>query len=100
MSRLEAPAPARLSQPDRPAGSRWPIPSAEGRPLIIGHRGASEDAPENTRAAFLLAREQGADGWESDWWLSKDDELIGLHDETTTRVTGVSKTVSQTSSAT
>ena len=36
------------------------------RPLIIGHRGASADAPENTLAAFVLALEQNADGIEFD----------------------------------
>ncbi len=35
-------------------------------PLIVGHRGASADAPENTLAAFILAIEQGADGIEFD----------------------------------
>ena len=42
------------------------MPSADARPLVIGHRGASADAPENTIAAFELALEQGADGFELD----------------------------------
>ena len=37
------------------------MPGADARPVVIGHRGASADAPENTIAAFELALEQGAD---------------------------------------
>ena len=40
------------------------LPSAHGQ-LIIAHRGASHDAPENTLSAFKLAIEQGADGFEA-----------------------------------
>ena len=39
-------------------------------PLIIGHRGASREAPENTIASFRLAFEQGADGIEADFRLT------------------------------
>ncbi|MDI9444020.1 MAG: glycerophosphodiester phosphodiesterase family protein, partial [Planctomycetota bacterium] len=46
---------------------------------IIGHRGASHDAPENTLAAFRLAWEQGADAAEVDIWLSKDQRIVALH---------------------
>ena len=35
-----------------------------GKPLIVAHRGASFDAPENTLPAFKLAWEQGADAIE------------------------------------
>ncbi len=55
---------------------------------IIGHRGASHDAPENTLAAFRLAWEQGADAAEVDIWLSKDKRIVALHDKTTKRTTG------------
>jgi glycerophosphoryl diester phosphodiesterase len=48
------------------------MPSTDARPLVIGHRGASADAPENTIAAFELALEQGADGIELDVHLSAD----------------------------
>ena len=54
-------------------------------PLIIGHRGASFDAPENTLAAFRLAFAQGADGIEADFRLSGDGEIICIHDATTGR---------------
>ena len=56
---------------------------------LIGHRGASHDAPENTLAAFRLAWEQGADGIEGDFRLTRDGEIVCLHDPTTRRTAGV-----------
>lgn len=50
--------------------------------LIFGHRGASAYAPMNTIPAFELAYEQGADGIELDVHLTKDGELIIVHDFT------------------
>lgn len=55
--------------------------------LIYGHRGASGHAPENTLEAFRLAMEMGADGFELDVHLSKDGELVVIHDETVDRTT-------------
>ena len=54
---------------------------------IFGHRGASGYAPENTLPAFALARKQGADGVELDVQLTKDGEVVVIHDETVDRVT-------------
>lgn len=51
-------------------------------PEIIAHRGASADAPENTMAAFRLARAQGAQWIELDVMLSGDLKPVVLHDET------------------
>jgi len=56
-------------------------------PLIIGHRGASRDAPENTIAAFDLAIEQHADGIEFDVQLSKDGVPVVIHDPMLRRTT-------------
>jgi glycerophosphoryl diester phosphodiesterase len=56
-------------------------------PKIIAHRGASAHAPENTIAAFRLALEQGADGIELDVMLSKDGQLVVIHDDTVDRTT-------------
>lgn len=56
--------------------------------LIVGHRGASHDAPENTIAAYKLAIEQGADGFEGDYWLGVDGHVMCLHDKDTKRVAG------------
>ena len=55
------------------------------RPLIIGHRGASADAPENTLAAFALALEQNADGIEFDVQLCADGVPVVMHDDTVDR---------------
>ncbi len=53
--------------------------------IIVAHRGASHDAPENTLAAFRLAWKQGADGIEGDFYLSKDGQIVCIHDKTTER---------------
>jgi len=50
-------------------------------PLIIGHRGASAHAPENTIAAFRLAMEVGSDGIEFDVRLSRDGIPFVIHDD-------------------
>src|ERR1700689_4578384 len=55
---------------------------------IIGHRGASHDAPENTLASFRLAWTQHADAAETDAYLSKDGEIVVIHDSNTARVSG------------
>jgi glycerophosphoryl diester phosphodiesterase len=54
-------------------------------PLIIGHRGASALAPENTLAAFQMAIDAGADGIEFDVQLSKDGIPVVMHDATLER---------------
>jgi glycerophosphoryl diester phosphodiesterase len=56
-------------------------------PLVLGHRGASYDAPENTIAAFTLARQQGADGVELDTMLTRDGVPIVIHDFTLDKTT-------------
>ncbi|HSM91938.1 MAG TPA: glycerophosphodiester phosphodiesterase [Anaeromyxobacteraceae bacterium] len=65
-----------------------PPPRAEGRPLVLGHRGASAEAPENTIAAFRLALERGADGVELDAWRCGSGELVVAHDDDLRRVGG------------
>jgi glycerophosphoryl diester phosphodiesterase len=57
------------------------------QPKIIAHRGASIHAPENTLAAFQLALEQQADGIELDAMLSKDGQVVVIHDDTVDRTT-------------
>jgi glycerophosphoryl diester phosphodiesterase len=63
---------------------------------IIGHRGASHDAPENTIAAYKLAIEQGADGFEGDYWLGAGGHIVCLHDADTKRVAGKKLSVTKT----
>ncbi len=60
---------------------------------IIGHRGASHDAPENTLSSFKLGYKQGADADELDTYLSKDGQAVVMHDATTKRTGGVDKKV-------
>ena len=55
---------------------------------ILGHRGASADAPENTLTAFRLALAQGADGVELDARLCGSGEVVVFHDETLERLAG------------
>lgn len=54
---------------------------------MLGHRGAREEAPENTLAAFERSRELGADGVELDVRLDGSGRVIVLHDRTLSRVT-------------
>lgn len=54
---------------------------------IFAHRGFSSVAPENTMAAFRQAAEAGADGLELDVHLTKDGEVVVIHDETVKRTT-------------
>jgi glycerophosphoryl diester phosphodiesterase len=56
-------------------------------PVIIGHRGASKYAPENTLAAFKLAVEQAAPAIEFDVKLSADGHVVVIHDPSVTRTT-------------
>ena len=56
---------------------------------IVGHRGASYDAPENTLASIRLAWQQQADAVEFDVWQSKDGQIVLLHDKDTKRTAGV-----------
>jgi len=57
--------------------------------LIIGHRGASAIAPENTFKAFKKAIELKADYVEFDIHKTKDGEIIIIHDSDTFNATGV-----------
>lgn len=58
-----------------------------GRPLVFAHRGGAGLAPENTMAAFDAAAELGVDGLELDVRLSRDGDVVVLHDATLERTT-------------
>jgi glycerophosphoryl diester phosphodiesterase len=58
-----------------------------GKIDVIGHRGASAYAPENTLASFALAKEMGADWFELDSTLTRDGQVIVIHDDTLDRTT-------------
>ncbi len=58
-----------------------------GKVLVIGHRGAMGLAPENTMASFELGWELGSDILELDVHLSRDGELVVMHDPDVSRTT-------------
>jgi glycerophosphoryl diester phosphodiesterase len=47
---------------------------------VLAHRGASREAPANTRPAFDLALQQGADALETDVHVTRDGEIVVCHD--------------------
>ncbi|GGE29894.1 glycerophosphoryl diester phosphodiesterase [Pullulanibacillus camelliae] len=58
-----------------------------GETLIFGHRGSKGTHPENTLLAFEQACQAGVEGLELDVHLTKDNELVVIHDETIDRTT-------------
>lgn len=58
---------------------------------VIAHRGASGLAPEETKPAFLLARELGVDYLEADLHRTKDKVIVAIHDEDLARTSNVKK---------
>ncbi|MCA1567126.1 MAG: glycerophosphodiester phosphodiesterase [Acidobacteria bacterium] len=68
-------------------------------PLIIGHRGASAVAPENTLTAFERALDDGADGIEFDVRLARDGVPVVIHDATLRRTAGIDAQIAALSSS-
>jgi glycerophosphoryl diester phosphodiesterase len=64
---------------------------AQARKESIAHRGASSYAPEHTAAAYKLAMEQKVDFVEQDLGVTRDNELICIHDDTLERTTNVAE---------
>lgn len=64
-------------------------------PLVIAHRGASAYQPENTLAAFALAIAQGAQMIELDLHISRDNQVVVIHDETLDHTTNLKGRVDQ-----
>ena len=63
------------------------ITERESLVLVIAHRGASGNAPENTLAAFKKAVALGATFIETDLQLSRDAHFVAIHDDTVNRTT-------------
>ncbi|GAA2656479.1 glycerophosphodiester phosphodiesterase family protein [Streptomyces lunalinharesii] len=68
----------------------YPRPAEEARPgrpaiAVVAHRGASDDAPEHTLAAYRKAIEDGADALECDVRLTADGHLVCVHDRRVNR---------------
>jgi glycerophosphoryl diester phosphodiesterase len=72
---------------------RAPVPRQPGltlaadRPIVVAHRGASVEQPENTIAAFEAAIEAGADAVEFDVRLTRDGHAVVMHDPDVARTT-------------
>jgi glycerophosphoryl diester phosphodiesterase len=58
-----------------------------GWPPDLAHRGSSLTAPENTMEAFRVAKEGGAGGLELDVHMTRDGEVVVIHDDTVDRTT-------------
>jgi glycerophosphoryl diester phosphodiesterase len=69
----------------------WDGALAQTRKQSIAHRGASSYAPEHTAAAYKLAIEQKIDFVEQDLGVTRDNELICIHDDTLERTTNVAE---------
>jgi glycerophosphoryl diester phosphodiesterase len=67
--------------------------NAQSKPLIIAHRGASYDAPENTLASAKLAWKQNCDALEIDVHKTRDNHIVVIHDPDTLRTTGTKKII-------
>ncbi|MGF1343803.1 glycerophosphodiester phosphodiesterase [Streptomyces flavovirens] len=61
------------------------LPSTPSPIQVIAHRGASDDAPEHTLAAYRKAIEDGADALECDVRLTADGQLVCVHDRRVNR---------------
>jgi glycerophosphoryl diester phosphodiesterase len=70
-----------------------------GSTEIIAHRGASADAPENTLEAFQLGLDQRADAIECDVRVTRDGQLVAIHDPTVERVADTKGAVAEMSLA-
>jgi glycerophosphoryl diester phosphodiesterase len=69
-------------------------PAAHAQPgdkVVVAHRGASGYLPEHTIAAKAMAYAMGADYVEQDVVMTKDDQLIVIHDDTLNRTTDVAE---------
>ena len=69
------------------AGSWRILGGSLDEPLVIAHRGGSALAPENTLAAFRKALEVGSDGIELDVRLTRDNQVVVMHDRRLDRTT-------------
>ena len=65
--------------------------------LIYAHRGASSDFKEGSKAAYIGALSQGADGFECDVRLTKDKQIICYHDSDTSRLSNIDLKISKSS---
>lgn len=69
------------------------------RPLVFAHRGLSSLAPENTMAAFIMARDRGIPGIELDVWPCLSGEIVVTHESLTGRLSKTNMDVTLSSLA-
>ena len=67
--------------------------------LIYAHRGASSDFVEGSKAAYQGAIDQGADGFECDVRLTKDQQIICYHDRDTQRLSKINLEIAKSTYA-
>jgi glycerophosphoryl diester phosphodiesterase len=72
-----------------PSRAQRATKSKVSRKILVAHRGASAYAPEHTLESYRLALKQGADFVEQDLQITRDNQLICLHDLTLERTTNV-----------
>lgn len=61
-------------------GVQQRLPYLRGEPIAFAHRGAKSVLPDNTLEAFSLALRLGANGLETDAWLTSDGKVVLDHD--------------------
>jgi glycerophosphoryl diester phosphodiesterase len=71
------------------------IADGPARPMVVAHRGASVEQPENTIAAFEAAIDAGADAVEFDVRLTVDGHAVVMHDPDVSRTTDATGLVSE-----
>src|ERR1044071_7783894 len=77
-----------------PAGARAAAnPWIEPKPLNIAHQGGEDEFPSNTMYAFKRALKAGADMLELDVGVTKDGQVVVMHDTTLDRVTDGTGTI-------
>ncbi|MFV8308911.1 glycerophosphodiester phosphodiesterase [Mycobacteroides chelonae] len=91
----ESPEPGDGEDPQLVQGADAIDGRAERHPFVVAHRGASADRPEHTLAAYELALEEGADGVECDVRLTRDGQLVCVHDRRVDRTSNGTGLVSE-----
>src|SRR5881398_163241 len=76
-----------------PATAAAKNPWLKSRPLNIAHQGGEDEFPSNTMYAFKRALKAGADMLELDVGVTKDDQVVVMHDTTLDRVSSGTGTI-------
>jgi glycerophosphoryl diester phosphodiesterase len=76
-----------------PAAGAATNPWLERQPLNIAHQGGEDEFPSNTMYAFRSALKAGADMLELDVGVTKDDQVVVMHDTTLDRTTNGKGTI-------